>query len=217
MEDLAAWVHNLDTGTVGGADVIDWMHNDRVVLNSGDTLGYALGLSIGEYKGLRIVGHSGGDAGFRSYLVRFPDQGFAVAVLSNLASFNPRGLAMEVAEIYLADQMASDEPETGTPPLSDAQEPPPTLSPDQLSEFVGTYYSDELGTAYTIVVENDRLVARHRRHENIALTPTAVDAFTGDAWFFRQVSYTRNEHNKITGFGVSNGRVRDLRFEKQTR
>lgn len=217
VEDLAAWVHNLDTGTVGGTDVIDWMHNDRVVLNSGDTLGYAFGLSIGEYKGLRTVGHSGGDAGFRSYLVRFPDQGFAVAVLGNLASFNPRGSAMEIAELYLSDQMAADEPETGTPSSPEVQDSPFTLSTDQLSEFTGAYYSDELGTTYTIVVENDRLVARHRRHEDIALTPKAVDAFTGDAWFFSRVSYTRNERDEITGLRVSSGRVRDLRFEKQMR
>ena len=114
-EDLARWLVNLDQGTVGGDGVLDLMQNTRAVLNSGDTLGYAMGLSIGEHRGLRTVGHSGGDAGFRTYAVRFPDQGLSVNVLSNLGSFNPSDLANRAAAVYLETEMEAAEAAAGRP------------------------------------------------------------------------------------------------------
>ena len=38
--------------------------------------------------------------------------------------------------------------------------------------------------------------------------------FNGEAWFFGQVEFMRDANNIITGFKVSNGRVRNLYFEK---
>jgi len=108
-EDLAKWLVNLDEGKVGGENVLHLMHETRAVLNNGDTLGYAMGLSMGEHRGLRTVGHSGGDAGFRTYAVRFPDQGLTVNVLSNLGSFSPSDLAFRAAAAYLEAEMAAAE------------------------------------------------------------------------------------------------------------
>ena len=216
VEDLAKWMNNLDTGTIGGADVIDQVQNERVVLNSGDTLGYAFGLSVGEYRGLNTVGHSGGDAGFRSYVVRFPEQHFAVAVLSNLADVNPGALAMDVAEIYLADQMAPPGPQ-GTVDNNAVERPAPfTLPVDRLVEFVGTYYSDELGRTIEISVENDQLIGHLLWNEDIVFTPSTPDAFTGSDWRLREVTFTRDVTGSIAGFRVSNGRVRNLLFERQS-
>src|SRR5690349_6480333 len=45
---------------------------------------YRLGVEIAKYRGLRTVGHAGGDRGIASYVVRYPDQEFAVALLCNL-------------------------------------------------------------------------------------------------------------------------------------
>jgi hypothetical protein len=60
---------------------------------------------------LRTVGHGGADAGYRSDVVRFPDQGggggLAVAVLCNLAPINPSQLTRQVAEVFLGDRMAA--------------------------------------------------------------------------------------------------------------
>jgi hypothetical protein len=95
VEDLAKWMQNLDDGRVGGAAVIKQMHQ-RGVLNNGKELDYAFGLFIGEYRGLKKVYHGGDDAGYRSYVVRFPDQKFAIAILSNLGSFNPGGIARAI-------------------------------------------------------------------------------------------------------------------------
>ena len=62
-DDLARWLDNFRHETVGGPDVMEMMLT-RGVLNSGDTIPYAHGLSMGEHRGLRTIGHGGADAGF---------------------------------------------------------------------------------------------------------------------------------------------------------
>jgi CubicO group peptidase (beta-lactamase class C family) len=108
VEDLARWDQNFYDARVGGADVIAQMQTSGA-LNGGAEIGYGLGLAVGTYKGLKIVEHSGADAGYRSHLIRFPDQRFSVACLCNLGSSSPGVFARKVADIYLADQL---KPET---------------------------------------------------------------------------------------------------------
>ena len=102
-EDLCLWSRNFENPVVGGEDIINRM-NLRGILNKGDTITYAMGQDIGTYKGLKIISHGGADAGYRSFLVRFPDQRFSVNVLSNLASFDPGGMSFKIADIYLKDK-----------------------------------------------------------------------------------------------------------------
>ena len=105
VEDLGLWMLNFDDGRrVGGEAVIKQMHQQGV-LNNGGGISYAFGLFIGEYKGLRKVEHGGAWAGLRTHLLRFPQQQFAVVILSNLGTVDPQHLAEQVADIYLADQI----------------------------------------------------------------------------------------------------------------
>ena len=84
----------------------------------------------------------------------------------------------------------------------------------QLTQFAGEYYSPELGTSYTMVLKDGRLVAQHRRHDDISLTELDGDLFTGNRWFFQTVQFTRDNEKRITGFRLTSGRVRNLRFDK---
>jgi CubicO group peptidase (beta-lactamase class C family) len=302
VEDLAKWNKNLDDGRLGGADVIKLMH-ERGILNNGNKLDYAFGLVIGEYRGSIMVGHSGGDAGFRSHICRFPEQQFSVVVLSNLSNFNPYDRAMEITDIYLTDKLdtlkqKSIEPETikrtevkVDPNIYNEYTGKYELFPgfiititkendrlmsqatgqakfevfpesetkfflkvveaqiifqrdetgnvsqltvhqngqdmvakrikelpfdtSQLDQYVGNYYSEELGTFYTISIQDSMLVARHRRHGDIQLTPTIKDQLTGNVWWFRNVHFIRNENRIITGFKLTGGRVRNLKFVRK--
>ncbi|MEJ0039548.1 MAG: serine hydrolase domain-containing protein [Gammaproteobacteria bacterium] len=110
--DLARWDENFYSARVGGASLITWMQ-ERGVLNNGTPLVYAAGLRVDRYRGLRTVTHGGADAGYRSALVRFPDQHFGVACLCNIAEANPSDLAMKIADIYLAGKFA-DKPGPAT-------------------------------------------------------------------------------------------------------
>jgi CubicO group peptidase (beta-lactamase class C family) len=98
--DLARWLRNYETGAVGGPAVVAQMR-ERGVLASGDTLPYAFAIVKGEHRGRTTWSHGGADAGFRSMVLHFPEEGLGVVVLSNLASFNPGRLAAAVADVYL--------------------------------------------------------------------------------------------------------------------
>ena len=215
VEDLAKWILNFDDVRIGGQTVIEQMHQ-RGVLNNGEQINYAFGLNIGEYRTLRTVGHSGSWRGFRSHLMRFPDQKFGVVILCNLDTFNPLSLAEKVAGLYLADALAPVEAsvsEKAAESAEDVKSEP--LVPEQLTEFEGDYYTEELDTTYTIGVRGDGLVAQHRRHDDILLTYTGGH-FLGDAWFFPEIHFIRDDTGRVTGFRLTGNRVRNLHFEKKT-
>ena len=214
VEDLAKWILNFDTARIGGEIILEQMHQ-RGVLNNGEQIGYAFGLNIGEYRTLKTVGHSGSWRGFRSHLMRFPDQKFGVVILCNLDTFNPLSLAEKVADIYLDDLLAPIE----TPELDKSVEPTEKtksepLLPEQLTEFEGDYYTEELDTTYTIGVRGNQLVAHHGRHDDILLTYADVH-FLGDAWFFPEVRFTRDDTGSVVGFRLTGNRVSNLYFEKK--
>ena len=48
----------------------------------------------------------------------------------------------------------------------------------------------------------------------ITLQPIKLDSFLGSSWQFRSLEFDRNEKNKIKGFRISSGRVKNVRFEK---
>lgn len=86
---------------------------------------------------------------------------------------------------------------------------------EALAAYEGRFYSPELETVYRLAVEDGHLVAKHRRHGAITLTPKQKDAFSGDVFFFGDVAFDRDETGAVTTMRVSNGRVRNLVFEKQ--
>ncbi len=87
----------------------------------------------------------------------------------------------------------------------------------QLVQFAGDYYSPELGTSYSLVVKDGKLVAQHRRHDDISLSELDGDLFSGNRWFFQTVQFTRDSEKRITGFRLTSGRVRNLRFDRQSK
>jgi hypothetical protein len=85
----------------------------------------------------------------------------------------------------------------------------------ELAEYTGDYYSEELGTTYTVTLQNGGLVVTHRRNDDINLTSLAADSFQGNRWFFQRVRFTRDKENRVSGFRLTGSRVRNMRFEKR--
>ena len=83
----------------------------------------------------------------------------------------------------------------------------------ELAALQGKYFSPELETIYTLVVEDGKLIAKHRRHSDFELTPSEQDVYQGPT-FFGSARIERNSAGEPTGMRVSNGRVRNLLFEK---
>lgn len=172
VEDLARWLVNFDEARVGGPAVIAQMR-ERGVLTSGERLAYAFGVSIGDYRGLTTVSHSGSWAGFRTHLLHFPDARFGVVVLSNLASFDPGAKAYAVADIYLAERLA--------PPLPSGGDRSVRVPRAVLDRYVGTY---RLGSGWLVTVtrDGDRLMAQATAEDRVPMTPRSETEFYVEAY-----------------------------------
>lgn len=303
VEDLCLWAMNFENPKIGNENIFKQME-EKGTLNNGDKIDYAFGQGVGKHHGLKFIGHGGADAGFRSYLGRFPDQKLSVVILSNLSSFNTYYYAMKIAELYLADQMTFDSKEesvetrenedeeisvdldllneyageyelepgtiikiflegdklighaTGQIPVrlyakSDVKFfikeindylvfgrdesglvsqltvnmagqikrakkiAPYVFTAEMMEELTGDYYSDEITTTYSIGIIDSSLVVRHRKHDDFTLNNVSKDVFETTAWFFGTVKFERDENQNISGMRVSNGRIRNLKFEKQ--
>jgi CubicO group peptidase (beta-lactamase class C family) len=174
VEDMANWLRNFDEKRVGGAAVLDKMLT-KGILNNGTEIPYARGILVGEYKGLKSIDHSGGDAGFRSYMMYFPDEKFGVAVFSNLASFNPADLSHQIADVYLASRIK--QPEAASKAAKPALKPV-SLPVKSLGAFTGSYWIETNQVSRTIVLDKDKLLYVRSKDNKSELVPVSQTEFT---------------------------------------
>jgi CubicO group peptidase (beta-lactamase class C family) len=80
-----------------------------------------------------------------------------------------------------------------------------------LSPYAGRYYSAEFETYYTVAIEDDHLVLRHRRRPPVTLNHARDDEFTG-GFPVAGVVFDRDDRGRVTAFRASNGRARDVVF-----
>jgi hypothetical protein len=229
--DLLIWTQNLETGKLGGPGFLEMMHR-RGILNSGDTITYASGLMIGNYRSTPEVSHTGSTAGYRAFLARYPAQKVAVAVLCNIGSVNPGTVGHQVADLFLAPAVAANNAAGGGGRTGGAGRTgggggagggrggagaaaafSPT--PAELNAFVGEYYSPDAEVTFNVAVEEGRLVIRRRPASRLQLTPSAVDQFSGGG--FQSVRFIRDAAGRVTQLSVRQDRVFDLRFDRVPR
>lgn len=302
VEDLAKWDQNFYDKKVGGDWVIEQMQM-RGQLNDGEQISYARGVVVGTYKGLNLVEHSGGDAGYRSHLMRFPDKRFSVACLCNSGNANPGLFARQVADVYLAKEFATPPPKPASTPataaltlseqelkakvgaywdarveeiarislsgdklqlsalglsvglmpldanrfhtVSPSAETPaevifenspqgnplrfilkivgrpainydavPPADTSKLSEYEGTYYSEEIDSTYRVSLKDGKLIVTRKKFGPTQLTPAFRDAFSSLS-ILGTFRFTRDAQNRVDGFRLSAGRIRNFRFVKQ--
>lgn len=213
VDDLLFWDRNFYDNSLGEGGLIDAMLV-RGILNSGDTLSYAAALQIGEYRGLRTVAHGGALGGYRAQLLRFPEQRFSVACLCNLAPMNPTALAYRVADLYLAEQLqpapVAERPAEESEPRGEGEAREsyqPTA--EQLAEYPGSYYSEELDTTWDLLIENGIL---YLAGVDDPLSPVAADEFRLDGV---SLHFERDAQRRIVGLNIDAGRVRGIDFVRE--
>jgi CubicO group peptidase (beta-lactamase class C family) len=150
--DLAKWLRNFRDHTVGGPEVMARMV-ERGVLTDGDTIDYALGLGIGERRGLRRISHGGADVAHRAQLMYFPEIDAGVVGLSNNASFGG-GIPGKVADEFFAEHM-TEETEDEEPSGEDEV----VVAPELLDRYVGRYEA-EGGLIITYTRDGGRFYAQ---------------------------------------------------------
>lgn len=170
VKDLARWDENFYIGQVGGKDLLARMQL-KGLLNNGSEIAYASGLAIGEYRGSKVVEHSGEDAGFRTQLTRFPDFHFSAIVLCNAGDASPWLLSRQIADIYLAAELE--------PVAMQTTEAKPTevkIDPKVLDAYVGEY---ELRPNFILSVtrSGDQLVMQATSQPPFVVMPASERSF----------------------------------------
>lgn len=144
ISDLSLWANNFDNLIIGSKSIFEKMET-KSRLNNGEIIPYALGQELKVYKGLDVIFHGGGDAGFRSYLLRVPEHKLNIAVSGNFESFNPLNISYGLLDIFLSDYINE--------PIKKAL---PKHTNKDLKKFEGDYQVFP-GLYITIVAEQDSL------------------------------------------------------------
>ncbi len=300
LEDFTKWAINFNKPKVGSAEIFNKM-NTKGRLNNGEESFYALGQVVQEYNGLQRIWHSGSDAGYRSYIGRFPAQGMTFILLSNNATVHAEGEALKVANLFLEpffkqvqesekeetlnlkivdlsfrekkeftgaylsrnyeitrhvkienDTLMYIRPDQGNRksklhPIAESKFVlgtnsnvhvsfpskeelnilvdnkvdetyyrcvPKSYTSEELHEFTGRFYAEELETFYELQVKNNKLVIFNTRIDDIELNPLKEDVFLSTSWIFNSMVFERNVDNTIKGFRVSGQRVKNMYFKK---
>ena len=207
--DLLKWNENFVSPKVGDlAFVREQQETGR--FNDGRPQQYALGLVIGQYRGLRNVSHSGATAGYRAYLVRYPDQHVSVAVLCNVSSGAATQYAQAVADMYLGSALKAGPQALTTPQPGPKDTYHPTAK--ELVAFAGTYSSDEAETTFVAAMDGETLVLKRRPDTVLKLRPTTTDTFAAQPLGI--VKFLRDTAGRVNGMSVSRDRVFDMRFTR---
>lgn len=202
--DLLKWSANARHMRVGG-EAFQQLQQTRGVLTGGEQISYAGGIQRLTHRGQVEWAHSGATAGYRAYLARYPDSGWAVALLCNSANANPTLLARDVADVL-----------HGVPPRQ-APAPAPTvqlggrdIGDAAAQALVGTYRSAEADVTVRLELAGGRLVLRLPPASSMTLVAQEEDdRFRAGG---TELQVTRDAGGAVTGFLVSVTRARNVRF-----
>jgi len=167
VDDQLLWDRNFYANKLGKGTLLRELQT-RGVLNNGKPIDYALGLEMGNYRGLPTVEHGGALFGYRTELLRFPEQKFSVVCLCNLSSADPGGKARQIADVYLARTFR--EPQKAANPATAGGSERRATS-DDLHTFAGLYRNPSDRSLVEVAVRDGKLAVR-----NALVSPTTPTA-----------------------------------------
>lgn len=144
VSDLLIWNEALTHGKLGAFVTAQMLEPAR--LNNGRRLSYARGLIINDVPGGPLVSHSGGAAGFSTWLGRFTGEDVSVAVMCNFEPVSASQLAERVAELFLLP----------VDPANAPRGPRPVPGVD-VTPRAGLYFDTNSGEPMRLQVNNGRL------------------------------------------------------------
>jgi CubicO group peptidase (beta-lactamase class C family) len=190
VEDLSLWTMNFESPIIGDSSIFNKMR-EKSKLNNGEIISYALGQEVREYKGLEVIFHGGGDAGYRSYLLRIPKYKFSVIILANGQSFNPLDVAYKIVDYYLDDK----EEKHG---MKDTKKPEPEINNETLRAFTGNYETMR-GLIFTFTTkENNLYLQINGDSEKILLPSLAANEFLFPNFPHSKISFSKATNGQDT-------------------
>ncbi len=212
VRELVRWDGNFYDAKVGGPDLIRMLETPGR-LNNGTELTYAWGLTVGSYRGMPIVEHSGSLGGYRAHIMRFRQTHTSVAILCNVSDVMTGWSVRRVADAVLADRFKEPSPLGKVPPSVVSVIGGYVYVGNELAAFAGDYYSEELESTYRFVVDGDRLKLRRGvRPQWLTLSNLQPGQFLAQGSTIR---FRRGPDGAVTGLVVDADRTRGLAFVKR--
>jgi len=145
--DLLVWNDALASGRLGR--FVTGKIHERTKLSNGRTLRYARGLMVDSTPGGVVVSHSGGAAGFSTWMGRVPEHGLSVAVACNFDPVSATALAARVSDLYL--------PPVPAAARAEAADAAAGVEGVDVSGRVGLFFDERTGEPLRLVEQEGRL------------------------------------------------------------
>lgn len=157
LADLLRWAANFDEGKPG-ARLLERM-GEPGKLADGRVLpgGYGMGLARGTYRGLATVAHGGALGGYRTMLLRVPQERFTVVSLCNNGRMNTNEIAQKITDVWLEGKLGAVTPQPARKQERTASKPKPTTA-EQRQQLSGDWFSAELEAVYRLRDVNGKLM-----------------------------------------------------------
>jgi CubicO group peptidase (beta-lactamase class C family) len=193
--DWMKWNAMLDSHSLG-APLVNALET-RGVLNDGRKISYALGLSVGTYKGLKDVTHGGSTAGYQTFLARYPDNKVSIGVMCNGTSPSAGGIAAGITDEIFEPFPESSRTESAK------------ISEDELKKFVGIWRNEKTHAPARFVIENGV-----SRWSGARVIPMGGGQFTAGG---NQLKFTLDKDSKPVSAETvdSDGEVTRFVFERE--
>jgi CubicO group peptidase (beta-lactamase class C family) len=154
VADVARWAESFETGKAGGRKLAEMLETPGR-LADGTPLEYGLGLSIGDYRGQRMISHGGAWAGYRAMLMRFPSQRLAVVTLCNVDSADTTTLSLAAADAALDALGLPAGAVAGAPPPPGKGSPPESAG--GTARLAGVFVNEHLGEVVRLTASGEGL------------------------------------------------------------
>jgi CubicO group peptidase (beta-lactamase class C family) len=206
VEDLFLWDQHFYKNPLGSGQALVKEETTPFVLNDGKPTNYGFGLFVERYQGMKIQEHNGAWAGYRSEILRFPDQEFSVICLSNRSDFRSAEEARSVAAVFLPLQSSAASESIPASPKTLARAP---IKNSDLAKMAGSYHSPELDVVYRLSAQDSLLRVQPGYGHALLLTPETNDRFVKDSMV---ITLIRSSRGQITGFLLDEARVKGIEF-----
>ena len=191
-EDFNKWLNNFHDPVLGGEELITRMITPDT-LNNGDTMTYALGIGVGEYKGLKRYAHGGADIAHRAMLTYFPEINAGVVTMSNNENFTGQ-ISNEAIDAFFSDELESEENDQENKNDTDSTE---VIVPEKLLEnYAGKYKISAFGMVLEFTLKDGVLIFSAEGQPDAKMIPKSntLFAYTGVE---ATVEFTTDETGKV--------------------
>ncbi|MEL6133000.1 MAG: serine hydrolase domain-containing protein, partial [Bacteroidota bacterium] len=110
LNDMITWATHFQNPKAGTQEHISRLMTETVSLTQEDAYGYGLGLYRENYKGLKIVFHGGGTAGYRAYILHVPAHNFSIVTLGNRESYEGLLIIKDLLALFFQEEMKEQIP-----------------------------------------------------------------------------------------------------------